>query len=258
MADAGGDFRVVITRAAERADEIAGLLRDIGAEPIILPTITFTDPEDWSAVDTAIETLDTFDWVLFTSSTAVERFVDRVERLGRMEALRKQHISAVGPVTKEALEERGVKVAFMPSGFSSSQLLMELGPDVAGRSVLLPRGDIADPSLPEGLASLGSEVVEVVVYRTAAPLGLRKQAKEVFQSGVRLVCFTSPSTVKNLVSALGSEASVLRDVPAAVIGPTSAIAAQEAGLTIAVRAKQSTVAGLVESIREWKERQNGD
>ncbi len=258
MARSGAPFRVVVTRAAERSDDFAARLREIGVEPVVLPTIAFTGPNDWSSVDTAIETLDRFDWVIFTSATAVDYFIGRVEHLGRRDALGKVRIAAIGAATGAALTERGLDVAFTPTGFSSSQVLMEMGPDVAGRSLLLPRGELADPSLPDGLESMGAEVVDIVVYRTVAPQGLGAQAREVFRSGVRLVCFTSPSTVRNLTAALGDDSALLRKVPAAVIGPTSAIAAQDAGLTVAVRARQSTVAGLVDSIREWKETQNGD
>ena len=71
-----------ITRPEEQADDAISLAYQLGAQPIVLPTIEISPPEDWSAVDAAISRLTEFDWIIFTSVNGVKGLLGRMWDIG--------------------------------------------------------------------------------------------------------------------------------------------------------------------------------
>ena len=69
--------RIVVTRAPEQAGELIRELERMGAEVLILPTVSFAPPSDWQPVDSALRAIGEFDWILLTSQNAV-RFLPSV------------------------------------------------------------------------------------------------------------------------------------------------------------------------------------
>ena len=51
---------------------------ELGAEVIAQPAIRLTDPPDWSPVDAALDTLDQYDWLVFSSKNGVDHFFRRL------------------------------------------------------------------------------------------------------------------------------------------------------------------------------------
>ena len=107
------------------------------------------------------------------------------------------------------------------------------------------------------------DVVEA--YRTIMPAEAPARAKEALARKPDWITFTSSSTVKNLVAALGvAEANsdeaggeVLRRYQRdggrfASIGPITSATARECGLTIDAQADPHTIDGLVEAIARHK------
>jgi len=70
--------RIVITRAREQASDLVNHLTDLGAECLEVPTIQVIPPDDFESLDTAIENLSTYDWLIFTSVNGVNTFFDRL------------------------------------------------------------------------------------------------------------------------------------------------------------------------------------
>ena len=66
--------RVVVTRAPEQSQELIDALENLGAEVLLMPTVSFAPPEDSTELDAAMKNKKDFDWILFTSQNAV-RFV---------------------------------------------------------------------------------------------------------------------------------------------------------------------------------------
>ena len=73
--------RIVVTRAPEQAGELIRELERLGAEVIILPTVSFASPSDWRPVDSALRAMDEFDWILLTSQNAVRFLAERLREL---------------------------------------------------------------------------------------------------------------------------------------------------------------------------------
>jgi hydroxymethylbilane synthase len=240
--------RVVVTRASDQSRTLSEALRRMGAEVVELPVVAFAPPEDWSGVDQTIAALDQYDWLVFTSANGVRFYFERVKQTGAsLESVRAK-ICAVGPATAAAVENYGLTVHLMPHDFVGEALAEALTKQgVAGKKVLWARAAVAREAVPEALRAAGGQLDEVAVYRTIAPPGLEQQARHVF-GGVKpdWVTFTSGSTVRNLLAAVGADA--LEGVRCASIGPVTTAAAVRQGLTIAAEADPSTAEGLADAI----------
>jgi uroporphyrinogen-III synthase len=118
--------------------------------------------------------------------------------------------------------------------------------DLTGARVLIARAAVARDLLPTELARRGARVDVVNAYRTTAPPDLAQHAAGALSRKPDWIAFTSPSTVQNLVGALGAEA--LRKVKCASIGPVTSATLRQNGIPVAVEASSFTISGLVQAI----------
>jgi uroporphyrinogen III methyltransferase/synthase len=142
----------------------------------------------------------------------------------------------------------------LPSGEQSSEgLLADFPPydevlDPIDR-VLLPRADIATETLAAGLRELGWEIDDVTAYRTVRAAPPAAEIRDAIKSGgFQAVCFTSSSTVRNLVGIAGKPHA--RTV-VACIGPQTAATAKEFGLRVDVQPEHATVPALIDALAEF-------
>ena len=119
---------------------------------------------------------------------------------------------------------------------------------VTGRTFLFPAAAGARRAVPDGLARLGAEVMEVAAYETHALETGPADLQSALDAGLSLVALASPTAVAALAKALDSLALGRDAVAVAVIGPTTAAAARDAGLTVRVEAKTHTMSGLAAAI----------
>jgi uroporphyrinogen III methyltransferase / synthase len=243
--------RIVVTRARAAASAFAAELRRIGAEVIEFPTIDTVPPSSYAELDRAIEGIDRFDWLIFTSATGVGAFVERLKVLGRdIRSLGRASIAAIGPATAERLREHALLVAAMPTEFRAEQIVEVIGADqIEGSRFLIPRAEVAREVLPKMLLEGGaSEVVVAPAYRTIRPQNENAaRVRELATRGaIDLVAFTSSSTVDNFCAMVGKQAS---RIDAAVIGPITAASARARGFKVAVRPREYTVPALIDAIR---------
>lgn len=248
------DLRVLVTRTRKQASQLSSALRAHGAEPVECSLIETEAPLDWQPLDSAILQLGVYDWVVFTSANGVAAFFERLWLAGldaRMLAL--VSVAAIGPATAEALASHGVRADLMPAEYVAEAVAEAMG-EVRGQRVLLPRADIARPALAERLAQAGAQVDEVAAYRTVRPDGLAARLREAVQN-VDVITFTSSSTVRHFVEALGdAEAKAVASRAAvACIGPITAETASHLGLSPQVVAQEYTIDGLVSALVAWRE-----
>jgi uroporphyrinogen III methyltransferase / synthase len=242
--------RIVVTRARTAASTFAAELRRLGAEVIEFPTIATAPPSSYDVLDRAIEEIDRFDWLIFTSATGVEAFVDRLKALGRdIRSLGRASIAAIGPATAERLREHALNVAAMPAEFRAEQIVDAIGASrIADARFLIPRAEVARDVLPKMLlAGSANEVLVAPAYRTIRPKDENAaRVRELAAAGaIDLVAFTSSSTVDNFCSMVGKPAKGLE---AAVIGPITAATARARGFKITVRPRDYTIPALVDAI----------
>lgn len=224
--------RIVITRPESDAARLAERLLAMGAIPVVAPAIDiqFTDPPELAA---ALDRLDRYDWVVFTSKNGVEAVFRLVDRLSGPK------VAAIGPATAAALRQRRVEPALVPDEYVAEAVLDAMG-DVRGLRVLLPRADIAREALPEGLRARGARVDVIAAYRTRpraiAPGALAADA----------VTFTSSSTVRSFLSV----AAVPPTAKVVCIGPITAQTAAQLGLHVDRVADEYTEDGLIAALVE--------
>ncbi|MBI1743649.1 uroporphyrinogen-III synthase [Candidatus Acetothermia bacterium] len=243
--------RVLVTRAREQAAVLAGKLRAIGAEPILLPMVRFTPLQDFAALDRAIQSLMEYDWVIFTSVNGVRFFFERLLALGcGAERLSRAKLGAIGPATAAALAKCGLSVHFVPKRYLAEEIAGGIG-DVRGQRILLPRADIARKALAQALRTKGAHVDEVAVYCTLPEkLSVPDIRQQLQDAKIDVITFTSASTVRNFASVLSdaSFSAIVGGVAIACIGPITAKAVEELGLTVHVVAEEHTIDGLLNAI----------
>jgi uroporphyrinogen III methyltransferase/synthase len=193
-------------------------------------------------------------WTIFTSVNAVRAVWEKFAEHG----LDARHfggvkIACIGEATADAVRAFGIQPELIPSGEQTSEgLLAEFSPhdeilDPVGR-VLLPRADIATETLAEGLRERGWEIEDVTAYRTVRAAPPPAETREMIKTGgFDAVCFTSSSTVRNLVGIAGKPHA--RTI-IACIGPKTAETAAEFGLRVDVQPETAAVGPLVDALAE--------
>lgn len=246
-------MKVLITRPRAQADDFADKLRSAGFEPILFPVIEIQPIENNIALERALEKLNCYEWVVFTSVNAIPPTVSPhfQRKWGECpKGTRGAKIAAIGPKTAEALRKRGIEPDFVPDEYVAEAILPGLG-DLQGKWVLLPRAEIARADLPEAIAKAGGIPHEIIVYRTL-PATIDPDGLNALKSGVDVVTFTSASTVENFVAICKQNGLDPLNLPSnplfACIGPITEQAAREAGFENVVVAEEYTTDGLVEEI----------
>jgi uroporphyrinogen III methyltransferase/synthase len=217
------------------------------------PTIETAPPRSYAALDRAIKRLESFDWMIFTSATGVESFIERMKSRGRdIRALGDASIAAIGPATASRLSDYALQVAAVPDEYRAENIVSAIGlRRIRGKRFLIPRAEIAREAMPEILRERGAkEVVVAPAYRTIKPKGAQiVRVRELITSGaIDLVTFTSSSTVTNFCELIGVSAKEIR---AAAIGPITAATAEEWGFEVVVRPRKYTIEALTETIGEY-------
>lgn len=259
--------RIVVTRPREQAGELVDMLESLGASVIEAPTIRVMPPEDFGALDEAVAAVGTFDWIVFTSPNSVDAFFGRLMRgPGDARALSGVRVCAIGPVTAERLTRRGIRPDVVPDEYRAEAVLemMKQSGRLRDSRVLLPRSDIARELLADELRRLGAVVTEVVAYRTVPVDNEREGEPDVYrmllEKAIDAVTFTSASTVRNFVRMYGSDqaADLLRSTTVASIGPVTAEAAEQLGITTDIMPDEYTIPALVQALVRYYEKRPED
>ena len=243
--------RILITRPRAQAEEFASALIAEGAQPIYFPVILIVPPDNFSAFDFALHSLEHYEWLILTSVHGVEALFKRLEVLGIRQIPPGLRVAAVGAKTAQCLSAQGILIDYVPDEYSSEAMLPGLGKDIDGKRFLFPQSNLARTVLAAGIRSAGGLVTEVVAYRTLASAPDSSEMDEL-RAGVDVVTFTSPSTVQNFVAIVQRNGLDPFNLPGnplfACLGPITQKAAEEVGLVNLVTASKYTTDGLMEAI----------
>jgi uroporphyrinogen-III synthase len=247
--------RVLVLRAEGQAGEVADLLKERGAEPVVVPTLVIEPPND---PDLAAQTLRglgrdaTYDWVAFTSANGVEHAWELALRTGvAAHAFDEVRIAAVGPATAAALTRHGLSAHVTATESRGEGLAKEMLLTMGGPArVLLLRAEVARDVLPEALRAAGCAVDVVAVYKTRAAEGLAGRLRSLFEPlTLDAVLFTSSSTVTHVQGALGADgATLLAQIRVGSIGPVTTETAKAHGIRVDVEASPYTLPALVSAV----------
>jgi uroporphyrinogen III methyltransferase / synthase len=240
--------RIVVTRARAQASGLATTLRDLGAAVVELPAIRIEPAIGSEEVRRAVERIGAGEYSLIclTSPNGAQLLFEAMGEAGAdSRALAGTTIAAIGPGTARALAEHGISADVVPERFVAEALVEALADlDIRGKRVLIARAAEARDVLPDALRERGAEVDVVALYETVreAPSEAGIEAAQ----GADYVTFTSSSTVRNLIEALGDRFPT--DARIISIGPITSEAARAAGLEVAAEAARHDVDGLVAAL----------
>ena len=279
---------MLVGRARHQAGALSGELRKLGATVLEIPFIEIRKPRSFKPLDSALQNLDGYDWLILTSVNGVEAMWQRMGKLRLTEEIFKRaevreghdpsaslrasfsravkgskkipalaaegrflRIAAIGPATKKAIEQRGARVDVVPKEYIAESVVRSLRNRVKGKRVLLVRARVARDVIPRELRKAGAHMDVVEAYETVVPQPSRTRLRRALQNPRRrphVVTFTSSSTVRNFVALLGSGNAKLEGIRLASIGPVTSSTLRELGLGVDIAAKEFTIPGLVEAI----------
>lgn len=232
--------RVVVTRAPEQADELAGLLRVHGAVPVVVPLIRIADEPAEVARLAALDPA-AFDWLVVTSPNAARAYLAAHPPLGAG-PVRAPQVAAVGAATAAVLTEAGLGVALVPAQQRAVGLVAQFAASTGTGRVLLVQAAEASPTMATGLAALGWHVATVQPYRSVPALPTAGQQLAALSADA--VLFASGSAARAWVAVFGDTTPPL----VVAIGPETAAAAEQVGLKVALVAADHSLSGLVAAL----------
>lgn len=251
--------KIVVTRSREQASVMVKKLKNLGAQVIEFPTIEVRRLP-MPQMPEVVKNMAHYRWMIFTSANGVKHFVQELFEQGYdIRDLKGPRLCAIGPGTALELTRLGLKVALMPSEYRAEAVAEALISYVqAGEKVLLARAKEAREVLPQLLVSRGIAVDEIKVYETLLGRVNKEEFDMIAGNEADYITFSSSSTVKNFIKILGEDV-VLRIIKnraetgrpkVACIGPITAETAEEYGLKPDLVAKEYTIDGLIDVIRQ--------
>lgn len=240
-------MRVLTTRAREQTERLMALLRLHGAEPCVLPAIRYAPPEDRTSLEAAIREVTNCRYAVFTSATGVRSFLAEMRAAGHDAGRLGLRLYAVGPATAAAVAGEGLRSEALPvrqRAEGLAQLLRErAAPDERG---LIVGPESSDTALLRSLQKNGLQVRPVGAYRTVSGVDQAAAAAVLEAPPPQAALFYSPSAVRGTLSALPQE--FLRQGRIIAVGPTTAAALRESGLSPDAIATEPSDAAVVEAL----------
>jgi uroporphyrinogen III methyltransferase/synthase len=244
--------RILVPRSGSQAATIVSRLLELGAQPVLAPTIDIQPPDSWPDVDRALERIRDFDWVVFTSVNGVNFLLNRLwETGGDLRRLGNARLAAIGEGTAQALSFYHLRADLVPESFRAEALAEALKPHVTGRRVLWARASRGRDVLTAELRAAGADLEELVVYRNLDVAALDPEVIREIESGqIDWLCLSSPSIARSLHRLLSPAAreQIGKTTRVASISPVTTAAAAEMGLPAHVEATTYTWDGILEAI----------
>lgn len=245
----------VITRPEEQSEAFMSGLLERGAEPFLFPVIETVPPEDWKPLDTAIQKLDSYDGLIFTSVNGVKFFMRRLKEKGKdIRELKGLRLYAIGSKTEKAVNALGINVDVVPESYVAESLIESMGKEnIKGKKFLLPRAAVAREILPDQLRAQGAVVDVAPAYQTVRPqTDTGELICRLKEGTIDAVTFTSSSTVTHFMGLVGADLlPQLKKIAVACIGPVTAKTAEKAGLKVDIMAEKFTVDGLIAALEKY-------
>ncbi len=223
---------IVITRPAGQASHLAQALVALGAKPVLFPVLSIFDVEDKGPLLDVAARLDDFDWAAFVSPNAVEKALEPI--LARRAWPAQLRVATVGRSSERALAAFGISQVAAPQERFDSEALVALPElqDMAGKKVLIFRGDGGRELLGDTLKARGATVEYVACYRRGKPDLDPAPLLKLWSDGrLDAITVTSSEGLANFVDMVGKLGQAwLRKTPTFVPHARIAEAARALGL----------------------------
>lgn len=239
--------RILVTRPRQQARALADRLAELGADVLVQPAIEITAPADWAPADRALDGVDQYDWIVFSSANGVRFFLDRLWQRGKdLRSLGRAKLAAIGPGTADELLQYRLRADHVPGEYHAEALAAGLAAGAPGKRFLLIRASRGREVLSEQLAAAGARVEQIVAYQSSdVPKPEANVAAALVQGRIDWITVTSSAIAHALVRMFGED---LRRARLASISPITSATLRQSGFAPAAEAAQYTMEGLVEAI----------
>lgn len=195
---------IVITRPLAQAGHLAEQLVELGATPVRFPVLAIFDIEDKRPLLDAAIRLESYDLAVFVSPNAVNKALDvMLQHRAWPAAL---PAATLGHSSETELAKRGVRQIISPTLRFDSEALLE-APELqqmAGKRVLICRGDGGRELLGETLAARGATVDYLTVYRRGVPSQDPAPLLKLWEAHrLDAVTLTSSEGLRNMIAMIG-------------------------------------------------------
>ncbi len=250
----------LITCSAKKMPVLVRGIREMGGTAIPFPAIEIRDIEDKAPLDSALESLHHYSWIIFTSAYAVRYFTKRLQELEiQWPASTATKICAIGPATATEARESGFKVELVPENYAAEGVVDALAKycgglhALEGHKILLPRALEAREILPEALLGAGALVDVIPCYRTVRAAPDNALLQRLKKAAPDLILFASSSGVRNFVEMLGEQEgkNLLAKSVVAAIGPITGSTIASFGKRAEIIPDENTIDSLLEAIRRY-------
>jgi uroporphyrinogen III methyltransferase / synthase len=243
--------RIVVTRSRGQMAKFTQKLSELGADVLEIPAVKGVDPDNKQDFIDALLSLNSYDWLVFTSPNGVFVFFDLFfRRFHDLRDIGGAKIAAVGPATAAKLREFHLQVDLIPEEFIGRKIAeaMHKHSSVENVKICLLRAQNGNPDLPRALEEMGAIVDDIGLYKTVAETEDFFGAAENFLAhGADWITFTSGSTVE-FFHARFDLPKLLKQFPRmklASIGPETSKAIRALKIEQAIEAKTHTTDGLI-------------
>jgi uroporphyrinogen III methyltransferase/synthase len=246
--------RIVVTRGLGEAAEFNRKLSELGADVLEIPAVKRTEPEDKQYFIDALLSLNTYDWLVFTSASGVTTFFDYFfRRFNDMRDIGGAKIAAVGTATAARLKDLHLQVDVMPEEFIGSKIAAAMAKhsSIENVKVCLLRAEKANRELPQALEELGAIVDDIGLYKTVPETeDYFGAAEDLREHGADWITFTSGSTVEFFHQRFDLVKLVKQfpQMKLASIGPETSKTLAGLGLKPELEAKEHTTNGLLAAV----------
>ncbi len=246
---------ILVTRPGHQAELLCELIERRGGRPWRFPVLSIEGPADPAHIESVIARLSGYDIAVFVSPNAVQWGVDFIEAGGGLPA--GLQLGVVGRGSARALEAHtGRRPDLCPVERYDSEALLAL-PElqhVAGRRIIVFRGNGGRELIAETLRRRGAHVEYAEVYRRGLPqLDPGPLLAAWGRNEVDMVTVTSSEGLHNLIGLLGAAGlSRLQDTPLVVVSQRTADLARSLGFTRQpVIVSGASDQALVETVVQW-------
>ncbi len=244
---------VLVTRPSGQADALCRLIFEHGGRAIHFPTIAIGPAEDLAAVKKLLQRVSDYQIVIFISPNAVRYGLQLMDGDDLPADIR---ICAVGKGTARVLSDNGIEVDLSPEKRFDSESLLALPElnDVAGKRILILRGNGGRGLLGDSLQERGAAVDYAEVYSRGIPSVDAEPLLSAWDREVDIVTVTSREVLDNLFSLLGEAGRVLlSETPLVVVSERIMVRARELGCRNIVLADEASDRGLLKAVCGWAE-----
>ena len=218
---------VVITRAADQAEDTSQLVTEFGGTPVVVPLIEIVDDPTGMAELASLNLADV-DWLIVTSPNGARRVSSLVSALSST-----PRVAAIGSATADILPR-----CDLVAEIQSASGLLQVFPHGPGCVVVVQAID-AEPTLVDGLVERGWDARSIKPFRAQPAQVSEEQRRAALTADA--VLFASGSAARAWVEVIG------RKTPPIVItiGAQTAAAAERAGLKVSATSADHSVYGML-------------